>query len=120
MLIGVPKEIKDHEYRVGLIPATIRELTERGHSVIVEIGAGAGAGIDDGEYVAAGAEIVGSADDVFDRAEMIIKVKEPLAAERNKLKRTTRSCSPISTSPPILARPRSSSPQASPPSPMKR
>ncbi|MGH6865527.1 MAG: alanine dehydrogenase [Methyloceanibacter sp.] len=86
MLVGVPKEIKDNEYRVSVIPATVRELTERGHAVLVEMGAGAGAGLGDADYEAAGAEIVGSADEVFDRVELIVKVKEPLAAERKRLK----------------------------------
>ena len=87
MLVGVPKEIKDHEYRVGLIPSTVRELVSKGHRVLVETGAGHGAGIGDDDYVAAGAEIVAGADQVFDRAELIVKVKEPLAEERKKLKR---------------------------------
>jgi alanine dehydrogenase len=87
LLVGVPKEIKDHEYRVGLVPATVRELVTRGHKVMVERGAGLGAGIADAEYETAGAELVANADAIFDRAEMIVKVKEPLAAERPKLKR---------------------------------
>src|SRR5579871_6442698 len=87
MLLGVPKEIKDNEYRVGLVPSTVRELTEKGHQVLVESGAGAGAGLADADYRAAGAEIVDSADAVFGRAELIVKVKEPLAAERKKLRR---------------------------------
>jgi alanine dehydrogenase len=87
MLVGVPKEIKDHEYRVGLIPSTVRELANKGHRVLVEMGAGHGAGIDDNDYLAAGAEIVASSDQVFDRAELVVKVKEPLAEERRKLKR---------------------------------
>ena len=87
MLVGVPKEIKDNEYRVGLIPATARELVDHGHRVLVERGAGIGAGLMDGDYETAGAEIVDSADAVFDRAELIVKVKEPLAPERKKLKR---------------------------------
>jgi len=87
MKIGVPKEIKDNEYRVGLVPSAIRELTLKGHNVIVERNAGAGAGIPDSAYSAAGAEIVADADRVFERAELIVKVKEPLAAERKKLKR---------------------------------
>src|SRR5437870_5684645 len=86
MLVGVPKEIKDNEYRVGLVPSTVRELTDKGHHVIVETNAGLGAGLADGDYQAAGAEIVGDADAVFARAEMIVKVKEPLAPERRKLK----------------------------------
>src|SRR5580658_7419697 len=87
MLIGVPKEIKDNEYRVGIVPSTVRELTAKGHQVIVETGAGVGAGLPDADYRAAGAEIVADADGVFDRAELIVKVKEPLAAERKKLRR---------------------------------
>jgi alanine dehydrogenase len=87
MLIGVPKEIKDHEYRVGLIPATVRQLVAHGHQVIVETGAGIGAGLSDDEYVAAGAEIVPSAAEIFERAELIVKVKEPLAIERKRFGR---------------------------------
>src|SRR5215813_7007903 len=86
MLVGVPKEIKDHEYRVGLVPSTVRELTAKGHQVLVEANAGVGAGLPDADYVAAGAEIAPSADSIFARAEMIVKVKEPLAAERKKLR----------------------------------
>jgi len=86
MLVGVPKEIKDNEYRVSVIPSTVQELTLRGHTVLVERGAGVGAELADADYVAAGAEIVSDADQVFDRAELIVKVKEPLASERKKLK----------------------------------
>jgi alanine dehydrogenase len=87
MLIGVPKEIKADEYRIGLIPATITELVARGHTVEVETCAGDGAGIMDEEYAAAGALIVATADRIFERAELIVKVKEPLASERRKLHR---------------------------------
>jgi alanine dehydrogenase len=87
MLVGVPKEIKDNEYRVGLIPSTVGELTAHGHRVIVQQGAGVGAGLSDASYEAAGAQIVPDAGSVFGRAEMIVKVKEPLAAERKKLGR---------------------------------
>jgi alanine dehydrogenase len=87
MLVGVPKEIKDNEYRVGIVPSTVRELTDKGHQVLVETGAGIGAGLPDGDYQVAGAEIVSDADVVFGRAELIVKVKEPLAAERKKLRR---------------------------------
>jgi alanine dehydrogenase len=87
MLVGVPKEIKDNEYRVGIVPSTVRELTDKGHRVLVETGAGIGAGLPDRDYQAAGAEIVFDADAVFGRAELIVKVKEPLAAERKKLRR---------------------------------
>lgn len=86
MKIGVPKEIKDNEYRVGLVPSTVRELASRGHRVLVETSAGTGAGISDDEYRAAGAEIVPSAEQVFAQAELIVKVKEPLAGERARLR----------------------------------
>jgi len=86
MLVGVPKETKDNEYRVGLVPSTVRELTAEGHRVLVETGAGLGAGLADADYTAAGGEIAPDADAVFAGAEMIVKVKEPLAAERTKLK----------------------------------
>src|SRR6266700_7853768 len=85
MLVGVPKEIKDSEYRVGLVPSTVRELTVKGHRVLIEKDAGIGAGLADDAYVAAGAEIAASANRVFGEAELIVKVKEPLAAERKKL-----------------------------------
>jgi alanine dehydrogenase len=87
MLIGVPKEIKDNEYRVGLVPSTVRELADKGHAVLVETGAGLGAGLADADYKSAGAEIVSGADAIFSRAELIVKVKEPLAVERKKLRR---------------------------------
>ena len=87
MLVGVPKEIKDNEYRVGLVPSTVRELTAKGHQVLVETGAGQGVGLADADYRAAGAEIAPDADAVFARAEMVVKVKEPLAVERKKLRR---------------------------------
>jgi alanine dehydrogenase len=86
MLIGVPKEIKVHEYRVGLTPPGVRELTAHGHRVLVETQAGGGIGFTDAHYQAAGAEIVGTAADVFARAEMVVKVKEPQAAERAMLR----------------------------------
>ena len=85
MLIGVPKEIKVHEYRVGLVPAAVRELVHNGHRVIVETNAGVGIGMFDEDYVAAGAEIVGGPADVFERAEMVVKVKEPLESEYTQL-----------------------------------
>jgi alanine dehydrogenase len=87
MLVGSPKETKDNEYRVGLVPSTVRELTAKGHQVIIETGAGIGAGLSNGDYQAVGAEIVANADTVFSRAEMVVKVKEPLAPERKKLRR---------------------------------
>ncbi len=86
MLLGVPKEVKTHEYRVGLVPASVRELVHHGHQVLVETGAGAGIGFDDRDYETAGAEVSGSADEVFAKAEMIVKVKEPQAAEYGMLR----------------------------------
>jgi alanine dehydrogenase len=86
MLIGVPKEIKNHEYRVGMTPASVRELNESGHLVMVETLAGNGIGSSDKDYIAAGAEIVNSAAEIYARAEMIVKVKEPQASERAMLR----------------------------------
>src|SRR5688572_29709875 len=81
MRIGVPKEIKNHEYRVGLVPSGVRELAADGHEVFVQSGAGAGIGVDDAAYTAAGARILPDASRVFDSAELIVKVKEPQLAE---------------------------------------
>ena len=77
MRIGVPKEIKNNEYRVGMVPAGVRELTGAGHEVIVETGAGNGIGVDDAAYKASGAVIAGTAAEVFQKGELIVKVKEP-------------------------------------------
>ncbi len=85
MQIGVPKEIKNHEYRVGLVPAVVRELCQRGHQVLIETGAGDGIGLFDEVYEAAGARIAPSAKAVFEGSEMIVKVKEPQAIERAML-----------------------------------
>ena len=82
MKVGVPKEIKNHEYRVGLVPATVRELTDRGHDVFVETAAGSGIGLEDANYENVGAKILPTHEDVFTEAEMIVKVKEPLEPER--------------------------------------
>ena len=87
MKIGVPKEIKNHEYRVGLIPSGVKELVHNGHEVSVETNAGAGIGYSDSEYLAAGAQIMESAADIFNYGEMIIKVKEPQAIERARLRK---------------------------------
>jgi alanine dehydrogenase len=81
MRIGVPKEIKVHEYRVGLVPASVRELIHNGHDVIVEQDAGVGVGFENADYAAIGAEILPAAVDVFKTADMIVKVKEPQATE---------------------------------------
>jgi alanine dehydrogenase len=87
MLIGVPKEVKADEYRVGLVPGSVRELAHRGHEVIVEAGAGAAIGFDDQVYQAAGARILADAAEVFAAAEMMIKVKEPQPSEVALLRR---------------------------------
>lgn len=81
MRIGVPKEIKNHEYRVGLTPASVRELTGSGHQVLVQAGAGAAIGLDDAQYLAAGATLAQDAAEVFAQAEMVVKVKEPQPSE---------------------------------------
>jgi alanine dehydrogenase len=86
MLIGVPKEIKDNEFRVGLTPSSVAELVQSGHKVLVQTAAGIGSGLGDDEYVAAGATIANSPVEIFERADMIVKVKEPLAAERKMLR----------------------------------
>ena len=81
MIIGIPKEIKEQEQRVALLPSAVSQLTRRGHSVVVQKNAGIGSGYPDDDYVKAGAEIVDQAKEVFARADMIVKVKEPLEAE---------------------------------------
>src|SRR6185312_9141662 len=86
MQVGVPKEIKTHEYRVGLVPGSVRELVHHGHKVVVETGAGGGIGFPDSAYEAAGARVAGSAAEVFAAAEMVVKVKEPQPAEIARLR----------------------------------
>src|SRR6202034_127242 len=86
MKIGVPKEIKVHEYRVGLVPAGVHELVEAGHQVLVQSGAGAGIGFEDSDYQAAGAKIAAQAADVFAASELIVKVKEPQLSECKMLR----------------------------------
>jgi alanine dehydrogenase len=86
MLIGVPKEIKVHEYRVGMTPSSVREAAVHGHAVIVETRAGAGIGASDDDYRNAGAQVTDTAAEVFARADLIVKVKEPQAAERKMLR----------------------------------
>ena len=87
MLIGVPKEIKNHEYRVGLVPSSVRELIHHGHKVVVETKAGGGIGFSDADYKAAGATIAPNAKSVFDKADMIVKVKEPQPNECKMLRK---------------------------------
>ena len=86
MLIGVPKEIKVHEYRVGMTPSSVREAVVHGHAVIMETRAGAGIGASDDDYRNAGAQVADTAAEVFARADLIVKVKEPQAAERKMLR----------------------------------
>ncbi|MFZ2502006.1 MAG: alanine dehydrogenase [Nocardioides sp.] len=86
MQIGVPKEVKNHEYRVALTPIGAHELTARGHEVLLQEGAGMGSLIPDSEYVAAGARIVPNADDVWAEADMVLKVKEPIAEEYHRMR----------------------------------
>ncbi|HKJ51130.1 MAG TPA: alanine dehydrogenase [Gammaproteobacteria bacterium] len=85
MLIGVPKEIKNHEYRVGMAPASVREAIKHGHQVMVETLAGDGIGVSDDDYALIGAQIVDTAEEIFASAELVVKVKEPQAVERAML-----------------------------------
>lgn len=88
MIVGVPTEIKPQENRVGLVPSGVKSLTERGHRVLIQQGAGLGAGVPDADYVARGATIVGTADELWSEAEMIVKVKEPVSnAKGNEFSR---------------------------------
>jgi alanine dehydrogenase len=86
MKVGIPKEIKTHEYRVGLVPHGVRELVAHGHEVLIEHGAGTGIGADDDAYLGAGARVVDSAEEVFAEADLIVKVKEPQPVERTRLR----------------------------------
>jgi alanine dehydrogenase len=86
MRVGVPKEIKIHEYRVGLVPAAVRELVESGHEVLVQTGAAAGIGFADADYQRVGAKIAASAEEVFEKADLIVKVKEPQPQECARLR----------------------------------
>lgn len=81
MIVGLPKEVKDNEYRVGMVPAGVKALTDAGHTVLVQATAGEGSGITDEEYAKAGGRIVDTAEEVWSRAEMIVKVKEPIPSE---------------------------------------
>ena len=86
MIIGVPKEVKDNEYRVGMVPAGVKTLVETGHTVFIQEGAGQGSGIRDDDYVHAGATLLKTSGEVWAKAEMIIKVKEPIEEEYPKLR----------------------------------
>ena len=100
MIVGVPKEIKTDEYRVAMMPVGVEELTRAGHQVLIEAGAGMGSGISDEQYAEHGAEIVADAADVWKRADLIVKVKEPLPRRVAAACGRARSSSPTSTSPP--------------------
>ena len=86
MLIGVPKEIKNNEFRVGMTPVSVREAVHHGHQVLVQTGAGDGIGADDAAYLKAGAVLVDAPAEIFAKVDMIVKVKEPQAAERKLLR----------------------------------
>jgi alanine dehydrogenase len=86
MRVGVPKEIKNHEYRVGMTPQSVNEAVRSGHEVMVQAGAGQGIGAADDDYAKAGAKIIATADEIFAKADMIVKVKEPQAVERKMLR----------------------------------
>ena len=119
MLIGVPKEIKNHEYRVGMVPGSIRECVHHGHSVIVETSAGGGIGVSDADYLSAGATIVDSAKEIFAEADLVVKVKEPQAIERKMLRQGQLLFTYLHLAP-IRSRPRTWSTAAPSASPMKR
>ncbi|OHU06796.1 alanine dehydrogenase [Mycobacterium syngnathidarum] len=87
MLVGIPTEIKNNEYRVAITPAGVAELTRRGHDVIIQAGAGEGSAITDNDFKAAGAELVTTADQVWAEAELLLKVKEPIAAEYSRMRK---------------------------------
>jgi alanine dehydrogenase len=87
VLIGIPSEVKNHEYRVAITPAGVHELVRHGHDVVVQHGAGVGSSISDAEYKAAGARVLAAADDVWGEAELVLKVKEPVAEEYGQMRR---------------------------------
>ncbi|WP_446219945.1 alanine dehydrogenase [Micromonospora sp. IBHARD004] len=86
MKVGIPREVKNHEYRVAITPAGVNEFTRHGHEVFVESGAGVGSSISDDEFAAAGAKILATADEVWDAAELVLKVKEPVAEEYHRMR----------------------------------
>jgi len=85
VIVGVPKEIKVREYRVGMVPGAVKSLVDAGHQVLVETGAGVGSGIPDADYARVGAQLISSADEVWKRAEMVVKVKEPIQPEYGRM-----------------------------------
>ena len=87
MKVGVPKEVKNHEYRVAITPAGVHEFVRNGHEVFIEAGAGIGSSIPDEDFVAAGAEMLPTADEVWQTADLILKVKEPVAEEFHRMRK---------------------------------
>src|SRR6201997_658799 len=81
MRVGIPTEIKNHEYRVAITPAGVAELTRRDHAVVIQAGAGEGSAISDADFKAAGAEIISGAESIWEQAELLLKVKEPIEPE---------------------------------------
>ena len=86
MIIGVPKEIKNNEYRVAITPSGVREFVKHGHQVLIETSAGVGSAITDADYQNVGATILPTADEVWAKAELVLKVKEPIAAEYSRMR----------------------------------
>ena len=103
MIVGVPKEIKQDEYRVAMLPVGVEELVRRGHKVLVEAGAGLGSGLPDHDYLRPGAELVSGPEEIFARADLIVKVKEPQQSELTIDPQGPGACSPISTWPPTAS-----------------
>ena len=87
MIVGVPKEIKNNEFRVAITPAGVREFVKSGHTVLIEQGAGLGSALSDSEYQAQGAQIVASADEVWQKSDLVLKVKEPIAPEYSRMRK---------------------------------
>ncbi|MFD0786641.1 alanine dehydrogenase, partial [Micromonospora azadirachtae] len=86
MKVGIPREVKNHEYRVAITPAGVNEFVRSGHQVFVEAGAGVGSSISDDDFTAAGAKILATADEVWETAELVLKVKEPIAEEYHRMR----------------------------------
>ncbi|HWF82853.1 MAG TPA: alanine dehydrogenase, partial [Streptosporangiaceae bacterium] len=87
MKVGIPKEVKNHEYRVAITPAGVHELVRSGHEVYIELDAGTGSSIPDDDFVAAGGQILPTADDVWGTSDLILKVKEPVAEEYHRMRK---------------------------------
>ena len=105
MKVGIPREVKNNEYRVAITPAGVHELVRNGHEVVIEAGAGLGSSITDEEYAAAGAQILATADEVWATADLLLKVKEPIAEEYHRHAPRARCSSPTCTWPPPRSAP---------------